>query len=298
MLYALLAALLFGVSIPLSKSLLGSWHEVPLAGTIYLSSGLALLGARPFIRAGEPLRREHLGWLAGIVLFGALLGGTTSLYGLRLTTGYAAALLINLETVFTTAIAVALFRERLSLRAWTAIALLVVGASAVGWGSSADRTAPRPILGGCLLAFACLCWGFDNNFSRKIASCDPLQIVGMKGLIAGTLLLGGGAAAGLYPPADFKLVATAAGVGLLSYGASITLFVLALRKIGSAKTSGLFASSAIAGLAASWIVLGEIPRWPAYAGGAAMLAGVLAMIRSEPADVRGPGAERRDDLAK
>ena len=40
-----------------------------------------------------------------------------------------------------------------------------------------------------LIAGACLCWGVDNNLTRKLSSADPVQIAMLKGLVAGSVNL-------------------------------------------------------------------------------------------------------------
>ena len=54
-LQALLAALLFGASAPLAKVLLGEIQPIPLAGLLYLGSGISLL----VIKAWQSLYKNH-----------------------------------------------------------------------------------------------------------------------------------------------------------------------------------------------------------------------------------------------
>lgn len=286
MIHVLIAAVLFGLAAPLSKLLLGGWSEVALAGVLYASSGVGLTAIRAVKRGGEPLRRQDLRWLAGAVLFGGIGAPIAMLYGLRFTTGYAGALLVNLETVFTGILAVTLFRERLNGREYAAIAVLVAGACAVGYGSAAAREAAHPLLGAALIALACFGWGLDNNFTQRISDRDPLQIAGVKGLVAGTVNIILALALGQSFPKEAGPWALAAGVGLCCYGISLALFVIALRRLGAARTAALFATAPVSGIAASWIVLHERPAWASLAGGAVMVAGVLwlALIpKSAPA---------------
>src|SRR5438105_4410492 len=102
MVYAIVAAILFGAAIPLCKWLGIDWPEVLLAGALYLSCGVGLLLLRLLVKRGESLRRADLPYLAGVVFFGGIAAPVALLYGLKFTTGYAGALLVNLETVFTT----------------------------------------------------------------------------------------------------------------------------------------------------------------------------------------------------
>jgi len=277
------AALLFGAAFPLCRRLAPSWDPVPLAGALYLGSGLGLGVARLFIRKGAPLRRIDLPWLAGAVLFGGVLAPIAYVYGSRLTAGYAGALLSNLEIVFTAAIAVAFFRERLSRRETAALVLLVAGATVVALSTVADGDARSSILGGILVAAACLGWGIDNNFTKKIADRDPLQIASVKGLVAGATSLGVGLLLGQRVPMQAVSLAAAGAIGLACYGISLVLFVLALRKLGSARASAVFAVASLSGVAVSWIVLHEKPRPLAAVGGIVVVACVYWMARLDAA---------------
>ena len=83
-------------------------------------------------------------------------------------------------------------------------------------------------MGPLAIVGACLAWGLDNNLTRKISLSDPLQIVQLKGLIAGpfNLLLGLALGGGL--PAASTIV-IAGIVGFLGYGVSLALSVFASR---------------------------------------------------------------------
>lgn len=75
---ALLAAVLFGASTPLAKSLTGTTSPLILAGLLYLGSGLGLSGWRAWRRltaaplTEAPLTRPDLPWLAGAVAAGGM----------------------------------------------------------------------------------------------------------------------------------------------------------------------------------------------------------------------------------
>ena len=162
-------------------------------------------------------------------------------------------------------------------RDWGALAVLVGGACAVGLGSAGAGEASRPVLGACLVALACLFWGFDNNFTQRISGRDPLQIAGIKGLAAGATNLGVAFALGQRLPLDSALLGGAALIGLISYGVSLALFVLGLRKLGSARTAALFGTAPLSGVILSWLALGEAPHPLALAGGGIMIAGIIWM---------------------
>lgn len=277
MLYAIAAAILFGAAIPLCKWLGVDWPEVLLAGALYLSCGIGLLLLRLFVKKGESLKKVDLPNLAGVVFFGGIAAPVALLYGLNFTTGYAGALLVNLETVFTTLLAVTLFGAKLPRRDLVAVIVLTLAAATVSLGSTQDKLATHPVMGAVLVALACLGWGLDNNFTQRISQRDPLQIAGVKGLVAGIVNLTIGLSLGQRPPIDTKNLIVAALVGLFSYGASIALFVVALRRLGAPKTSALFALAPVTGVVVAWLMLSEQPQWLALIGGAVMIATVVWM---------------------
>jgi drug/metabolite transporter (DMT)-like permease len=102
---------------------------------------------------------------------------------------------------------------------------------------------------------ACLCWGLDNNLTRKVSGADALFVAATKGLAAGftNLLLALSFGAHLPAPA---VIAMAMSVGLLGYGVSLALYVLALRGLGSARTAAYFSTAPFLGAAIA-IVLFE-----------------------------------------
>lgn len=77
-----------------------------------------------------------------------------------------------------------------------------------------------------MLLAAC-CWGLENNYTRKISSKDPLQIV---------LLL-----------------------GFVAYGLSIYTYVYAQRLLGASRTSAYYAIAPFIGVFLSLIIFQEIP---------------------------------------
>ena len=73
---------------------------------------------------------------------------------------------------------------------------------------------------------ACLCWGIDNNLTRKIALTDATWLAAVKGGVAGlvNLVIAFALGAQLPPAAS---VGAAMLVGLGAYGVSLVLFIVA-----------------------------------------------------------------------
>ncbi len=258
--FALAAPFLFGLGTIASKLLLSGISPVLLAGILYLGSGLGLgavrlLCPRASAMAGSPLERADLPWLSAATLCGGVVGPALFLLGLSGTSASAAALLLNLETAFTACLAWSIFAERATPRLALGVVLVLVGGAVLAW-PAADSAATARWRGDLLVAAACLSWGLDNNLSRRISNKNAVSIAAIKGLVAGgvNVALALAFAARLPEP---PLLAKAALVGFLCYGASLVFFILSLRRLGSARTSLYFALAPLIGATAGVLFLHE-----------------------------------------
>jgi drug/metabolite transporter (DMT)-like permease len=280
------AAVLFGISTPLAKLLLPRIDPWPFAGLLYLGAGAGMAIIRLAQRASshtarrqDRLRRRDLPLLLGIVIIGGGIGPVLMLIGLARVSGVAGSLLLNLEAVFTMALAVSLFGERLRSREGVAAVVVIVGALAVSYrpGGVAVEWG-----GVAAIAGACLAWGIDNNLTARLSVRDPLQIVLVKALGAGTGNLVLAAAAGQTMPTA-RLAGIAMVLGFVSYGVSIVLDVYALRYVGAAREAAFFATAPFAGALASMPLLGEVPARTEIIGGLVMAVGVVALMAAREA---------------
>ena len=274
---ALGAAALFGVSTPLAKLLVGTVSPVMLAGLLYLGSGTGLLlwflwrGHRRAHRAQEAaLTRRDVPWLAGAILTGGVLGPVLLMLGLSHTPAASASLLLNLEGVFTAALAWFVFKENFDRRIALGMALIVAGGVFLSWSEAADGSAT---LWSLAIVGACFAWAIDNNLTRRISAGDPVQIAGIKGMVAGIVNTGIALAWGDALP-DMSTLAAAGLLGALGYGVSLVLFVLALRHLGSARTGAYFSTAPFIGVALSLMLLRETPGPWFWAAAALMAMGV------------------------
>ncbi len=268
-LYALTAAMLFGLSTPFAKVLIGDVPPVLLAGLLYLGSGVGLtviyLARRVRLKPEGSLTRADLPWLGGAVLFGGVIAPVLLLTGLRSVHGSTASLLLNLEGVFTALLAWFAFRENFDRRIAVGMALIVAGGLALSWPGSSGWVVPT---GSLLVVGACLSWGIDNNLTQKVSACDPILVTAIKGLVAGGVNLVIALAMGSTIP-KLSVIAGSATVGLLGYGISLTLFVLSLRHLGTARTGAYFSLAPFIGTAVAIPLLGE------PLSGALLLAAIL-----------------------
>lgn len=227
-----------------------------LAGLLYLGSGLGLLAVRllrrflPMQQPEAPLRRSDLPLLAVVVLFGGVLAPLFLMLGLASIAGATAALLLNLEGLATMTIAWLVFRENVDRRLLFGAVMILVGAIILSWSNGPAATG----LGALAITGACLCWGIDNNLTRKLSSADPVQITAIKGIVAGSVNLLLAISAGAHLP-NIPTVFGASLLGFFGYGVSLVLFVLALRHLGTARTGAYFSTAPFMGAGlAIWLL--------------------------------------------
>jgi drug/metabolite transporter (DMT)-like permease len=269
--FALASAVLFGASAPLAKLLLGSVDPWLLAGVLYLGAGLGLAlvdrgrDALGLEGVEAPHRRPDLPWLAAVILFGGLLGPLLLMLGLARTSAASGSLLLNLEGLATMGIAWLWFHENVDRRLLLGAAAILAGAVVLSWGGEGARLDG----GGLLIAAACLCWGIDNNLTRKLSSADPVRVAMLKGLLAGTVNLGLALLLGASLPRGTPIVAGAA-VGFLGVGVSLVLFMLALRHLGAARTGAYFSLAPFIGAVLAVALFREPVTTPLVLAGALM----------------------------
>lgn len=243
---ALGAALLFGAGAPLAKMLLGAAGPWMLAGIFYLGSGLGLLAYRLTTKAAPAkLPAGEAKWLAGAIAFGGVAGPVLLMLGLSSMPASGASLLLNAEGVFTALLAWFAFKENFDKRIALGMVAIAAGALLLSWPGQADFAGMWPALA---ILGACLCWGIDNNLTRKVSLGDATWIASVKGLSAGSVNLALALLVGeSLPPATS--IGAAMLVGFLAYGVSLALFVVGLRHLGAARTGAYFSVAPFFGAA-------------------------------------------------
>jgi drug/metabolite transporter (DMT)-like permease len=278
---ALAGAFLFGASTPVAKLLVGALDPLLLAGLLYAGSGAGLTAwllvrrARPGAARAIAFARSDYPWLAGAVAAGGIAAPVLLMLGLAKTEASSAALLLNLEGVFTALIAWFAFRENFDRRILLGMALIVAGGALLAWRPGGLALA-WPALA---VALACLLWAIDNNLTRKISAGDAVLIAAVKGVVAGAVNLSlawtlGAAAA---RPA---LYLAAGVVGFAGYGVSLALFVVALRQLGAARTAAYFSTAPFLGAALAFALLGE-SQTPLFWIAALLMAAGVALHLAE-----------------
>lgn len=271
--YALMSAVLFGVSTPAAKALLDVADPAMLAGLLYCGAGIgtALLRRLTPVASGEAaLGRADVPWLAGAIAAGGVAGPLLLMLGLAHTEASAASLMLTLEGVATALLAWFVFHENFDRRIALGMACLVAGALVLAWAGAPTLSG---LAGPLAIVGACVAWGLDNNLTRKVALSDPLQIVELKGLVAGPVNVALALWLGSTLPAPGAAVA-AGVVGFLGYGVSLALFVLALRHLGTARTGAYFSTAPFFGAIAAMLALDEPLTVQLVAAAALMAVGV------------------------
>lgn len=270
--YGAASAALFGVSAPLSKTLLPDIPPVMLAGLLYLGAGLGLTVVRQIRGRPWPAFNRSDRWrLACIAFIGGFVAPTLLLVGLNRVSGIAGSLLINLEALFTIVLATWLFGEHLRPREWIGAAFILAGAALLAYTPSETRL---DLAGVLAIAAACLGWAVDNNLTRQISSHDPVAIVQVKGLTAGVgnVLL---ALAASQRVEIGTVIGAALLVGFVCYGLSIVFDVYALRYLGAAREAAIFATAPFIGAAAAIPILGDRVSFALLAAALLMASGLV-----------------------
>jgi drug/metabolite transporter (DMT)-like permease len=280
-LYGLAAALLFGFSAPLAALLTRRSDPQALSGVLYAGAAVALLlSGRNRLGAATRVgfTRRQLPALAAVAVSGGVVAPVLLMMGLHRVGGLTGSLLLNLEAVLTIVLAVAFWRERLSMRAAVAAVLTIGAAVLVTTGGSTAAS----LSGVVLVAAACAAWAVDNNLTALLSAWDPLALVTVKATTAAVVNTGIAALRGAAFPRGTELVG-ALVLGAFAYGLSVLLDAYALRDLGAAREAALFACAPFAGAALAPLVADAHVTATTVAASVLMLAGVALLLAPERA---------------
>lgn len=270
-----MAALLFGASTPAAKLLIGDMPPLLLAGLLYLGSGIGLSILLTFRlvrtsgaqrRAALRIPRADVPWLLGAIVSGGVFAPALLMVGLARTSAAAASLLLNVEAVLTAVLAWVVFRENADRRIVLGMLAIVMGGALLSW----EPGSPTFSVGALLVVAACFFWAVDNNLTRKVSMNDAMLIACVKGALAGACNTSLAMVAGAQFPALSSLVSSLF-VGFFGYGLSLTLFVVGLRTLGTARTGAYFSVAPLFGVVVSLFIWPEAPG-AAFWGAAALMA--------------------------
>lgn len=258
--WAILAAALYAISSPVSKLFLAEVDATMMAAFLYLGAGVGMTFMGLFRKKSGKKKEEHLTmedfpYTVGMVVLD-IAAPVFLMAGLKTCAAANVSLLNNFEIVATSLIALALFQERISPRLFFAIFMITLSSILL----SVEDAGSLQFSGGSLFVIlACICWGFENNCTRKLSAKDPLEIVVIKGFGSGCGSLILGVLVGEKVP-PFLLAVGIMTLGFVAYGLSIFFYVSAQRTLGAARTSAYYAVSPFIGAFLSLIFLKERPE--------------------------------------
>lgn len=280
---AILAAAFYAVNSPLSKILLDYMPSTLMAGFLYIGAGMGM-GAIALIRklkktenAELKLTKKELPYAVAMILLD-IAAPICLLLGLKSTSAANASLLNNFEIVATAIIALAVFKEKISMRLWFGILFVTLSCALL---SFEDIASLQFSFGSLFILVACICWGFENNCTRKISSKDPLQIVLLKGIFSGLGSIVIGLMIGERITALWSIFAVL-GVGFVAYGLSIFFYVYAQRILGAARTSAYYAVAPFIGTLLSLAIFREIPHYTYFIALGLMAVGAWLSSQDRP----------------
>lgn len=278
--FAILAAALYAINIPLSKLLLEHVGTTMMAAFLYLGAGLGLLLyglGQKAIKKGqrqEHLTKKELPYTVGMVVLD-ILAPIFLMLGIARTNAANASLLNNFEIVATSLIALLIFKEKISRLLWMAIGL-VVAASVI---LSFEGNGAFVLNAGSLFVLAAgACWGMENNCTNKISHKSAVEIVVIKGCFSGlgsfitALILG-------EEIPSLKWLLLVLLLGFVAYGLSISFYIRAQNQLGAAKTSAFYSVAPFLGVAFGMLLLGERPGLQFYIALVIMIVSTVLMVK-------------------
>lgn len=260
--YAILAALLFGIGTPLSKLLVDYIPPAYLASFLYIGAGIGMgilllvkkINLSPSLEANVS-KEDSPQIIIMIVL--DIAAPILLMYAVASTTASNVSLLNNFEIAATALIAFFVFHEGIGKKMWYAIILILIGCLLL---SFEDINSLHFSFGSALVLLACVCWGFENNMTKKLSCKNPVQIVAIKGFGSGF-----GALFIALTIADLQwnllLVFLGLLLGFCSYGLSIYFYIRAQRILGATLTSAYYAAAPFIGVILSFVLLHESLNW-------------------------------------
>jgi drug/metabolite transporter (DMT)-like permease len=287
-LLALGAAALYALSVPFGKRLLEFLSPALLAGLLYLGAGVGMtflrIGARKHREAQEiPLSKKDLPNAVGMILLD-ILAPILLMLGLKSTGPETTSLLNNFEIVATALFALFFFGESISSKLWLGIIFIFAASVLLTFENPENLT----FSGGAILVWlATICWGLENNLTRKMSTKDPSQIVVLKGWFSG---IGSILVAWISQTLVWDLVPSllALLLGFVAYGLSIFLYVHAQRRLGAAKTSVFYAVAPFLAAGLSFLLYPSFPEWTFFPALGFMAIGAWLSARSNPSRKENP----------
>jgi drug/metabolite transporter (DMT)-like permease len=255
--YAILAAVFYAINMPLSKLLLEKIGPALMASLLYFGAGIGvgiiyLTKSSKQRDTKEKLSKPDLPYVLGMIILDVA-APILLMIGLKTAASSSASLLNNFEITVTSVIALLIFKEVISKRLWAALLLITLSSMLLSFDDISSFTLSY---GSILILAATVCWGFENNFTRKISGKSTYQIVFIKGIFSGFgSLIVAFVIKESFP--NIKYIAFALILGFIAYGLSIFFYIKSQHELGAAKTSAFYAIAPFIGALLSFVILQE-----------------------------------------
>ena len=273
--YALLAALLYALSSPISKLLLEFFGPTLMAACLYLGAGFGLLLVKKTKKTKEEkLEKKDMPYVVGMVVLD-IIAPILLMMGLTITSSSNAALLNNFEIVATTVIAFFIFKEKISKNLLIGIILVLISSIILTF----DISSLSFNLGSILVLLAAISWGFENNCTKMISNKNPIDIVIIKGIFSGLGSLIISIIINEFTLNYYLIFALI--LGFFSYGLSITTYIYAQRHLGASKTSAFYAVNPFIGTLLSLIIFKDMPNFNFVIALVIMMIATIFIVKEE-----------------
>ena len=277
--YAILAAVLYAINIPLSKILLKNIEPTLMASYLYLGAGIGVLllflitNKKEENKEYQKYTKKDLPFVIGMIVLD-IIAPILLMFGLLDSASSNASLLNNFEIVCTSIIALIIFKEVISIRMWIAIFLITISSFFL---SFEDISSFKLSIGSILVLLATLCWGFENNCTRNLSNKNTYSVVTIKGIFSGlgsfvvAMCLNEKITFGYY-------IILALILGFVAYGLSIYFYIKAQGVIGASKTSAYYSVAPFVGSFLSFLIFKEGLSWAFFLGLGFMIIGTIIVI--------------------
>lgn len=255
---ALLAAVLFAISTPLSKKLMENIPPTFMAAFLYLGAGVGvgIMYIFNYKKEDKSLKLDKSDFKYTIAMIGLdILAPLLLMLGIKLGSASNASLLENFEIVATSLIALFIFKEKISHKLWIAIFFIIISSFILTFNG---KTSLDFSIGSIFVLLATISWGLENNCTKKISEKSTYQIVTLKGIFSGlgSLFIGFLLKEKII---NYKYIFLAMILGFVAYGLSIFSYVRAQRELGAAKTSAYYSVAPFVGAFLAFLINGERP---------------------------------------
>lgn len=276
--FAILAAGLYAINIPLSKLLLNYVEPTMMASYLYLGAGLGigvvfLITRKKYDDTNEKITKRDMPYVLGMVILD-IIAPVLLMFGLLDSASSNASLLNNFEIVCTSLIALFVFKETVSNKMWIAISLITISSFVL---SFEDVATFKFSWGALLVLAATLCWGLENNCTKNLSHKNTYHIVVLKGIFSG---LGSLVVAICLKErfASMQYIILTLLLGFVAYGLSIFFYIKSQGIIGASKTSAYYSIAPFIGTFLSFLIFKEKPAWTYYVGLGIMLLGTAIVV--------------------